>query len=296
MRYQDAAGSWCRMPAIIAIGRPYALELIRADKGERYAGLLDYLNGRPLRARAPHCTNLPADLAAYLEAGTGLLPDHETALRILDAGGKPAGWRVLALEAPGAPLRPSWCGKDCGRFYAMRPALQSLPKDYRREALFPAGSGEGFAELDFSCCHANIARILAGLEPALDFYAELARVFAISRERVKEMVLPILHGRTRAEHVHRYGWGSDRFYDGIVGSLSAPGERLHELEADIMRGVLRRMKAAGMPAGLPLHDSILTAEPGAVADFMREESERVLRRPLPFRISPAGPALRMPQV
>ena len=47
----------------------------------------------------------------------------------------------------------------------------------------------------------------------------------------------------------------------------------------------------GIPAGLPLHDSVLTAEPGAVAGFMREESERVLKRPLPVKIQPAGPEL-----
>jgi len=104
-------------------------------------------------------------------------------------------------------------------------------------------------------------------------------------------VLPILHGRTRQEHIHRYGRALAGFYDSILESLPARGEEFHRLEAAIMREVLRRMKAAGIPAGLPLHDSVLTAEPGAVAGFMREESERVLKRPLPVKIQPAGPEL-----
>jgi len=105
------------------------------------------------------------------------------------------------------------------------------------------------------------------------------------------MVNAILHGRTRQEHVHLFGWWSTGFYDAILSTLAARGDELHALESDILRGVLRRMKAAGIPPGLPLHDSLLTTEPGAVAVFMTEESERVLGRPLPLRISPAGPEL-----
>lgn len=291
-RYRDASQAWRTMPGVFAIARPYALELIDRDTGARYADYFDYLNGRPLKHREPLCYNMPADLGEYLEAGTGLLPDHATALRILDTGGKPVGWRVLALEPAGLFLRPSWCGKECGRVYALRPALQALPKRYRREALYPAGSGEGFAELDFSCCQPNIARILTGQTPSTDLYSELASASGmLTREQVKSMVLPILHGRTRGEHVHLYGRYLAPLYDNVRAVLPIPGEDLQRIEADILRAILRRMRAAGIPAGLPLHDSILTAFPVPVAGFMREESERKLGHPLPVKITPAGPGL-----
>ena len=290
-RYTDADGSPRVLPRVLSLSPRYALELISQDTGERYARILDYMNGLRLPVRVPRVSGMPADLAAFLEAGTGLIPDHAAALRVFYAGGKPQGWRMLALEPPGGELRPSWHGAPCGRFYALRPPLQGLPKAYRHAALFPAGAGEGFAELDFRCCHPNISRILAGLEPEPDIYGELAEVFRYGREHVKSMVNAILHGRTRQEHVHLFGWWSTGFYDAILSTLAARGDELHALESDILRGVLRRMKAAGIPPGLPLHDSLLTTEPGAVAVFMTEESERVLGRPLPLRISPAGPEL-----
>jgi hypothetical protein len=288
-RYTDAAGAPRTLPRVLALSPRYALELISQDTGERYAEYLDYMNGRPLPLRVPRVWGMPADLAAYLEAGTGLIPDHAAALRVFYAGGKPRGWRLLSLEPPGGELRPSWHGSKYGRFFACKPPLQGLPKEYRYEALSPVGAGEGFAELDFRCCHPNISRILAGLEPGEDIYGELAEVFRYSREHVKEMLLPIIYGRTRAEHVFQYGRRSAGFYDAIRPTITASEEELQKREADILRGILRRMKAAGIPPGLPLHDSVLTTEPGAVAVFMAEESERVLGRSLPLRISPAGP-------
>lgn len=111
------------------------------------------------------------------------------------------------------------------------------------------------------------------------------------RARVTATNPTMLHGRDRGEHKNRFGRDSLGFYDAILGMLHAPGDKLHMLESDILRGVLRKMAAAGIPPGLPLHDSVLTTEPGAVAAFMTEESERVLGRPLPLRISPAGPEL-----
>jgi len=292
-RYTDADGAPRTLPRVLALDPDYALQLISLDTGERYATFPDYLIGRRLAPRVTRVSGMPADLAAYLEAGTGLVPDHAAALRVFYAGGKPRGWRLLSLEPPGRELRPSWHGSDCGRFYAFKPPLQGLPKAYRYAALFPTGAGEGFAELDFRCCHPNIARILAGKdpEPDSDLYGELAAASGYSREHVKEMVLPILYGRTRGEHKNRFGRDSLGFYDAILGMLHAPGDKLHMLESDILRGVLRKMAAAGIPPGLPLHDSVLTTEPGAVAAFMTEESERVLGRPLHLRISPAGPEL-----
>lgn len=290
-RYRGPDGSPRTLPRILELSREYALELIRGDTGERYADFSQYVLGRALPPRVPRTTGIPSDLAAYLEAGTGLFPEHETALRVLYSGASPRGWRLLALEPPGRELRPSWCGKPCGRFYAFRPPLQGLPKAYRLAALSPAGAGEGFAELDFRCCHPNISRILAGIEPEPDVYGRLAEPSRYSREHVKEMVLPILHGRSRAEHVHRFGRRSAGFYDAVLGTLQARGNELFRLEGDILRGVLRRMRAAGLPPGLPLHDSLLSTEPGIVAGFMEAESERVLGVPLPVRMSPAGPEL-----
>lgn len=289
-RYTDADGAPRTLPRVLSLSPRYALELIGRDTGERYAEYLDYTNGRPLPLRVPRVSGIPADIAAYLEAGTGLVPDHAAALRVFYAGGKRKGWSILALEPPGRELRPSWNRGDDGRYFTRSPALQVMPKEYRNAALFPTGAGEGFAELDFRCCHPNIARILAGKDPEPDIYGVLAEAFGCSREHVKEMVLPILYGRTRAEHVNRYGWRLAGFYDAVSQELKAREHELKELEVSILRGVLRRMKAAGMPRpGLPVHDSVLTTEPGAVAVFMTEESERVLGRPLPLRISPAGP-------
>lgn len=291
-RYRDAGGECRAMARILTLSRDYALSLIRADTGERYAGLLDYYNGRRLPTRSPCCRNLPPELSAYLlEAGTDLVPDHEAALSLLELGESARGWRILSREAPGRVLSPSWRGKECGRFYAVQPALQTLPKRYRREALTPAGYSDGFAELDYACCQPNIARILAGLEPEQDYYAALSTALALSRESVKGMVLPILHGRTRGEHIYRYGRALAPVYDTIRAELPTPGERLMELEAEILRAVLARMRADGIPAGLPLHDSLLTAFPVPVQTFMLEESERVLGRPLPVKVALAGRTL-----
>ena len=278
------------LPRVLALSPRYALELIGQDTGERFDDWLDYVNGRRLPPRKPVVTGMTADLVPYLEAGTGLIPDHATALRLLHDGEKAVGWRRLSLAPPGGAFRPSWCGKDCGRFYAFRPALQGLPKAYRRAALFPAGAGEGFAELDFRSCHPNIARILAGLAPLPDAYTGFMEDFGFPRELVKLMVLPILHGRSRQEHIHRFGNRAAGLYDAILEALHAPGNRLFELESDILRGVLRRMRDAGIPSGLPVHDSILTTEPGTVAGFMEAESARVLGgEPLPVKVTPAGP-------
>jgi len=290
-RYRAPDGSPRTSPRVLALTREYALELIRGDTGERYADFSQYVLGRALPPRIPRATGLPADIAAYLEAGTGLLPDHETALRVLYSGASLKGWRVLSLEPPGRELRTEWRGKPCGRFYSAGPNLQGLPQAYRLAALSPAGAGEGFAELDFRCCHPNIARALSGLPPEPDLYTELAELFGYTREHVKDMVTAIMHGRTRAQHVFQYGPEAVAFYDAIRGSLKTTGgrDKLFLLEGEILRGVLRRMQAAGIPSGLPVHDSLVTTEPGAVAGFMEAESERVLGVPLPVRITPAGP-------
>lgn len=291
-RYTKASGERRTLPGILALTPRYALELINQDNGERFTSFSDYTAGRRIPPRVRTIENIPPDIAAYLEAGTGLVPDHAAALRVFYAGGELYGWRLLVQEPPGRELRPSWSGKDCGRFYTSQPALQLLPKAYRLAALSPVIGGEGFAELDFKCCQPNIAAILAGIAPGPDLYAELAAIAGREREDVKQMVLPILHGRTRAHHVYLHGPRFAGIYDTILRTLHAPGDELHRLESEILRGVLRRMAAAGMPRpGLPVHDSVLTTEPRAVAVFMREESERVLGRPLQFHVSQAGPGL-----
>ncbi len=299
-RILSAEGRFYTLPRVLALGAPYALEVIAQDGGERFGGLRELLQGKPMK---PHpggrCEpGVYAELAPYLETGTGLSWNHAEALRLLHAGAHPYGWRMFALHPPGKPLCPSWRVRRCGRLCSFHPAAQGMPKPYRRQALQDAGGGELW-EVDFKACHPNIALIARGIAPREDPYAEYGSMLRLGRDLVKRMLLPILYGRSREYHVlvHAVRHNSltvrdaELFYDLVKPLTPDDMDRLLELEAGIMRRVLRRMKAAGMPPGLPVFDSVITPHPGEVERFMLEESEAVLNFSLPVRVSTVRPGL-----
>jgi hypothetical protein len=295
------SGALKTLPSIIEISPAYALELIRQDNGERFALLegspggayLDYLNAKPMKpAPGGRCLpSVPPDLVPYLEAGTGLAPDHSAALRLLFSGEEQSrewneSWRILALHPPGHELKPCWnVGPKTGRFTTRAPNLQSLGKRYRREALFPLHGGSGLVELDFKGCHPNIARILAGGRPEDDPYQSFVEILEIEREQVKDLMSAIFCGQTRQQHIRKYGRSSAPVYDFIREAVRFAGAkpRLQLIEAAIMQRILRAMRDMGLPLGLPVHDSVVTIAPVELEVIMRRESAAVLGCELPVR-------------
>jgi hypothetical protein len=172
----------------------------------------DYIGGR-FDLRAPlHCSGdhvflcaesgveIPQIVLAGLQEGSGLRCDFE-ALRSLTmalpeeirpqklcAAFSSVG-RVAADE-----LQPLWSQHECGRLYASKPALVNMPK-----VMLPAlrsVTGVSVWQVDFSSFELRIAGLLTQQElPEGDAYGEIAEGAGITRERVKSVVNPMLHGQ-----------------------------------------------------------------------------------------------------
>jgi len=315
-RMKVEAGQWEKIRPSIKIFNPFTGE--HSGIGEawtltpaywREVALADLLSPRygfasssrlyPRKPRRPG--GIAPTVAEYLREGTGILPKHSLVIEKLygstdyDAFMEALrAWRILSITRPGIELRPRWVkSPKCGRIFARRPALQQIPSRLRPGVL--AGKDRPLYEVDYTGCHMNLIRSIAGLPPQDDPWKELTRElkdsgYRISRPLTKALVTPVL-----------YGQGKGKFCEVNSAVVENPGElygrirrelpqnpqplKIMQMESRILLDVLARMNEAGIPPGLSIHDSILTEYPEIVKPLMLEISEEITGFPQPVELT-----------
>lgn len=305
VRIPRGGGRYDNIPEAWTLTPEYARE-IAAEEPEgrfRFGSATPQRFHHPPRREPPG--NLPPELAEYLHRGTGLRPLHLPGLDLVQSSPdletyrkRLQGWRILALCAPGLEIRPTWRGSGkCGRINARDPALQCLPGVMRLRAL--EAPGRRLREVDFRACHYQLRRILAGWDPLPDPWNHLAGYlhgagFHVPPEAVKAMAHPVFSGQGRASFIRQYadlvidpGGLFDTLREVFPRELRISANEIMRLEALIMADILTGMNRAGIPAGLPLHDSILTPYPEEVRAIMEASSLDITGHILPVKIADA---------
>lgn len=255
----------------------------------------------------PHAASnvkIAANVTAALQRGTGLYCDFP-ALRasILSL---PDGERAANLCAtlaavgrvPNVELRPIWEQHEWGRLYCKKPAAINMPS----KLLSSLRSIEDLPLwcVDFSSFELRIACEFAGQAlPDDDAYRHIAEPCGLTRERVKAVINPMLHGQTRHQCWYGLETGSqaraDRplIEDELRRSLPLLFAELDQLRRDaaILQREGARVFFACMAeamnhceiksAGLPKHDGWVFAgsesQAKAVLEVFQKEAARLTK-------------------
>lgn len=245
--------------------------------------------------------NIPANVSAALGMGTGLRCDYDALRTLLMGLPEKVQNRNLcaALSSVGRvecnQLRPIWEQHEWGRMYASKPALVSMPK----VLIASLRNVDGFQlwEVDFSSFELRIAANITGQKlPDGDAYGVIAEHAGLSRQRVKAVINPMLHGQTE-----RQCWyakdpnstlGTDRplvehamariiptLMDG-VGKLRKDHSLLQREGARIFFACMGKgMETCGISsAGLPKHDGWVFGSTEDQAQGVREVFEHEAKR------------------
>ena len=155
---------------------------------------------------------LSPEVLARLEEGTGFRFNLAKALRKLD--GLRERDRVRYLQASQCALgclgnraliHTHWKQNEIGRLYASRPAILNLPKIVR--GALEAPDDLLVAEIDFVNFELQILFVAADAEaPAQDVAAYIARAIGSSRDAVKIVLNPLLHGQTHGNLLGTRRW------------------------------------------------------------------------------------------
>lgn len=219
-------------------------------------------------------------------------------------------WRnsSLRMMPSGNGIKPDWMrSKKHGRMYSRRPAVQSLPKSMRTPDIM--GNGERVFEVDVIAEHAQICRVLHGMEPEPYLWDIMAEKADTNRDACKEIVNPALGGQSYAGHLKKHSERSLDEYQRVIeaardlGISAAVADGLEYLRPDetvpvhyLMRLGSRILElalgeyASGPCPGmvLPVHDALWVT--GTQADALEAQArlERaaaaVIGCPLPVRI------------
>jgi hypothetical protein len=303
-------------------------ELLWADTGaEVVSNFPDYCSGRhevrgPLhtewllvRLDSDSGVEVPDNVVVALQRGTGIycdfaaipglllsLPERERS-RILCAALASVG-RVQVEE-----LAPIWQQHKWGRLYCSKPALVNMPR-----VLLPAlRSANGLAlwNVDFSSYELRIAcQIFGEPVPDGDAYNRLADGCGLTRERVKTVINPMLHGQTK----HQLWYAEERDREAIADRPLVEKEMaqllpklfdgLDRLRRDssilqrkgarvffsCMAAALRQCEIVA--AGAPKHDGWIFAgdesQAKAVQNVFEREAERTTGVRLPVNMDSLG--------
>lgn len=199
------------------------------------------------------------------------------------------GWRILAGSTASRPLFPQWEVKGRGWLYASRPRLQSLPHIVREYAL--SVDGLPLDELDYSSCQLNIANHYRGVGIMDNALADLrgylrGHGLEISREELKASLYPFFHRRKRkrSRFLQRAQWDiglteeqAVTFWTALQPLKTESGERLMEVQGQILQKALDILAGIEARPVLPLFDAIATAEPEKARYAMEEASRLILK-------------------
>lgn len=253
----------------------------------------------PRKPRKP--SRIPPETAEYLQRDTGLLPAHLIVMELIYGAGDYdsflealKGWRHLSVCIPGRTVSTSWRqSKKCGRLYCHSPALQQIPRVIRFKGL--TGMNRDPREVDFTGCHLNLIRSIAGLPPQQDPWKELTEQLrdqgypGVSRDITKSLITPVMYGSHKGQFCKVNGSviaNPGELYDWIRRTLPQNPQpvKVMRMESRILLDVLARMKEAGIPPGLSIHDSVFTEYPEIVKPLMLEISEQITGHPQPVTV------------
>ena len=321
--------SWKPTGSILTNAKPRGffpcVEFLLADTGNKVvSSLTDYLNGRfVLRAPLHDAKNLliscpasdvviPANVAEALQRGTGLYCDFDNlrALVMSLPADEQARKLCAALAAvgrvPGDEIRPIWEQHEWGRLYCSKPAAINMPTKLLE--LLRSIDGLPLWCVDFSSFELRIACKITG-EPLGegDAYALLAEPCGITRERVKAVINPMLHGQTLNQL--RYAMETPRhlkvdrplvehemkrsfpFLFAGLERFRRDGRLLQQRGAQVffpcMAAAMKRCEITS--AGLPKHDGWVFAasesQAKAVGNVFEAEAERIAGVHLPVKLA-----------
>jgi len=254
---------------------------------------------------------ISADVVARLLGGTGLRFNLNRATTLLADAPEPKRRRLLQAAqgavgflGNGSQAHTRWSQKPSGRLYSAGPALTNLPK-LLRPAWEPISSGV-LAEVDYQNFETRILHSEAGLKaPDGDFAALLGADIGLTKNQVKDVLNPMLHGQTCGNLVGRREWERIRHRELLVTQLKrvAP-ELLRQMElvqrrpdllqhrgAQVFSSAYENALAAeNVAAGIPLHDGwVFAAENRAQAlrikRIFEDTASGLLDQPMPVSIS-----------
>ena len=295
-------------------------ELLMANIGsEMVNNAAAYLSGeyrqREVRSQSRVVLNPESGLhispctTELLEKGTGLrfnLPNallrvaeltEQKRVRILQAGQAALGW----LGSNG-PIHTTWTQTRTGRLYASRPAILNLPSALR-PALEPLNGGI-LCEVDFQNFEPRIVHAEAGIPASPGDYAEfVGNQLGLSRENVKAVLNPALHGQTHGNLVGAKEWEKLKNRIKVEQFLKRDFPAVWEMIMLVQKNdsLLQRRGAQvfvpayemaltieDVPAGIPLHDGwVFPAKDEAQLLRVKEIFERVgtemLGQPTPVK-------------
>ena len=323
VRFYDCFGNPDGEARIYCLSPSYRLEIVRSGIQHGHYSCISHLRhcikAKPSPPPVVTGTGLPNTLKNALIQGTGLTPNLVKLSLIisnpsdyLSLPGAPdkahlvfakavKDWRILSPLLPNEEMRPNWSlVKECMWIYSSKPCIQQLSAMSRLNVL-QGVDGKPLSEVDYIGCQMNIARYMEGealyddpYKPVLNFVLHHSKGTPwekITRQTIKELTLPMLHGRTRENYI--YLWFQKEvaypveLYDLILEVLpDLRGHPLMRYQGDIMIKALEILTADGTPPGLPVFDSILSPFPEKVETAMKEASMLILgsEEPLPTSI------------
>jgi hypothetical protein len=264
-------------------------ELLLANSSlEVVDNIADYFAGR-FAMREIRCSSsvelapesgvsISPSVVARLEHGTGFRFNLSKACPIIDRLSEEKHVRVLrdgqraigCLRSTEA-MHTRWSQKPCGRIYAADPAITNIPR-ILRPALEPI-NGKLVGEIDYQNFKLRLAHAEAGLTvPPGDYARRLGEKTGLSREAVKAVLNPALHGQTQGNLVGMKKWDELHNRKVVQEFLEAETPELwHRItslaeEPDLLqrrgaRVFFAALEAAfdveDIPAGIPIHDGWL---------------------------------------
>jgi len=299
-------------------------ELIWADFGETVvSNFADYCRGKynlrpPLHQEtqlvlpcAKSGVKLHPDLIRSLNCGTGLNCDFNAMHSLLL--GLPEDQRSNKLCAafasvgrmPVNELRPIWHQHEWGRLYCSKPALMNMPKVLL--SALRSFDGLNLWNVDFSSFELRISCDITGQKlPDGDIYGLIARHSDITRERVKAVINPMLHGQTMQQLWYTRELDSQIKVDRLLvekeisrtlPTLFSGLDYLRKNDSILQRKgaeVFFHCMCAAMDqceiraAGVPKHDGWVfpgtESQARAVSDIFEAEAERVTAVHFPVKL------------
>jgi len=247
-----------------------------------------YVQPKPTPGRVVACSAsgvlIPGNVSEALTLGTGLALDWTNAESIIMRIADPVKQRQLLIDTKTAANRhgqqiipDEWNQKLCGRLYARRPPVQTLPKVIRYSPALTSIDGAPLFEIDFRNYEFRLAMAIyyQYFPDVQDVYKVLGDSVGMTRDDIKHAINPILHkrrqnnilfnpkltGEQREQQLHRHRMVLDVIAQhGGLPNLAATMRQSgkHDLQRTGARLLYSCMSASlediKCPGGLQLHD------------------------------------------
>ena len=253
--------------------------------------------------------SISPSVVARLEHGTGFRFNLSKAYPIIDRLSEEKrvrvlrdGQRAIGCLSSSDAMHTRWSQKPCGRIYAADPAITNIPR-ILRPALEPIKGGL-VGEIDYQNFELRLAHAEAGLiVPPGDYATWVGEKIGLSREAVKAVLNPALHGQTQGHLVGMKKWDElhnrrvvQEFLAGetpqVCHRITSLAEEPNLLQRRGARIFFAALEAAfdveDIPAGIPIHDGWLfpaqdMAQVVRIKQIFQEVATQLVGQTMPVR-------------